>query len=90
MGDFFFPQDCYGHLDFCNIENIHAMRDSWNKMHSLVNSTSAGDHLTDFGACVEKTGWLKHCRYKIFSQYGYSSTTYSVSMDIPVQHIQSV
>jgi hypothetical protein len=28
-------------------------------------------------------------QYKIFSQHGYSSTIYSVSMDIPVQNIQS-
>jgi hypothetical protein len=29
-------------------------------------------------------------QYKVFSQYGYSSTKYSVSRDIPVQNIQSV
>jgi len=47
-------------LQFCNIGNIHAVRDSYQKMSSLCLNPSTSD--VQWNALVEDTKWLSHIR----------------------------
>jgi myotubularin-related protein 1/2 len=47
-------------LQFCNIGNIHAVRDSYQKLCSLCNSSSTAD--VNWNSLVEDTKWLSHIR----------------------------
>ena len=47
-------------LQFCNITNIHGVRDSYQKLSALCLSATASD-LT-FATAVEDTKWLSHIR----------------------------
>jgi len=47
-------------LQFCNIQNIHAVRDSYTKLCSLCNSKSTVD--VHWNYLVEDTKWLSHIR----------------------------
>jgi myotubularin-related protein 1/2 len=47
-------------LQFCNIGNIHAVRDSYQKMSALCLSPSTQD--VQWNALVEDTKWLSHIR----------------------------
>jgi hypothetical protein len=45
---------------FCNIGNIHVMRDSLNKLQELCEPTSSVAGCDNWWSAVEATGWLKH------------------------------
>ena len=47
-------------LQFCNIANIHAVRDSYQKVTSLCLSQSTSD--IQWNSLVEETKWLHHIR----------------------------
>jgi myotubularin-related protein 1/2 len=47
-------------LQFCNIGNIHAVRDSYQKISALCSSATAPD--LQWNAAVEDTKWLSHIR----------------------------
>jgi len=47
-------------LQFCNIQNIHAVRDSYQKLCNVCNSKSTSDVL--WNALIEDTRWLAHIR----------------------------
>jgi len=47
-------------LQFCNIQNIHAVRDSYEKLCSVCNSKSTAD--VQWNYLVEDTRWLSHIR----------------------------
>ena len=47
-------------LQFCNIQNIHAVRDSLQKLWSLCHSATGND--VQFGPAVEDSKWLAHIR----------------------------
>jgi myotubularin-related protein 1/2 len=47
-------------LQFCNVSNIHAVRDSYVKMSALCMSTTAQDQ--NWNSLVEDTKWLHHIR----------------------------
>jgi myotubularin-related protein 1/2 len=47
-------------IQFCNIGNIHAVRDSYQKMSALCLSPSTQD--VQWNALVEDTKWLSHIR----------------------------
>lgn len=47
-------------LQFCNIGNIHAVRDAYQKLCSVCNSESTAD--VNFQSLVEDTKWLSHVR----------------------------
>jgi Myotubularin-like phosphatase domain len=47
-------------LQFCNIGNIHAVRDAYQKLSQLCLSTVSND--LNFAAAVEDTKWLSHIR----------------------------
>jgi myotubularin-related protein 1/2 len=47
-------------LQFCNIGNIHAVRDAYQKLSQLCLSTMASD--LQFAGQVEDTKWLSHLR----------------------------
>jgi myotubularin-related protein 1/2 len=47
-------------LQFCNIGNIHAVRDSYQKLSNLCLSTTVSD--TQWMSLVEDTKWLSHLR----------------------------
>jgi myotubularin-related protein 1/2 len=44
-------------LKFCDIENIHVVRDSFNKLVALVNNPGVGEN-KQFLTSLEQTGWL--------------------------------
>lgn len=44
-------------LTFCNIENIHVMRNSYFKIRELVHSTS---ELPSWFGAIQESGWLSH------------------------------
>ena len=48
-------------LQFCNIGNIHAVRDSYQKMTALCLNTSNASEV-NWGAALEDTKWLSHIR----------------------------
>jgi myotubularin-related protein 1/2 len=47
-------------LQFCNIGNIHAVRDAYQKLSSLCLSTVTSD--ISFASALEDTKWLSHIR----------------------------
>ncbi|KAL3926783.1 MAG: hypothetical protein SGBAC_013337, partial [Bacillariaceae sp.] len=47
-------------LQFCNIGNIHAVRDSYQKLCTLCTSRSTAD--VNWNSLVEDTKWLSHIR----------------------------
>lgn len=47
-------------LQFCNVQNIHAVRDSYQKLCSVCNGEATAD--VSFGSLVEDTKWLAHVR----------------------------
>lgn len=47
-------------LQFCNIANIHAVRDSYQKLCTLCTSRSTAD--VNWNSLVEDTKWLSHIR----------------------------
>jgi Myotubularin-like phosphatase domain len=47
-------------LQFCNIGNIHAVRDAYQKLSQLCLSTVSND--LNFATAVEDTKWLSHIR----------------------------
>ena len=47
-------------LQFCNLQNIHAVRDSYQKLCNVCNDKSTSDVL--FNSLVEDTKWLAHVR----------------------------
>jgi myotubularin-related protein 1/2 len=47
-------------LQFCNIANIHAVRDAYQKLSSLCLSTVASD--ISFASALEDTKWMSHIR----------------------------
>lgn len=47
-------------LQFCNIQNIHAVRDSYEKLCNLCNNKSTAD--VQWTYLVEDTRWLSHIR----------------------------
>ena len=47
-------------LQFCNIGNIHAVRDSYQKLCSICNSVTTAD--VNWNSLVEETKWLSHIR----------------------------
>lgn len=47
-------------LQFCNIGNIHAVRDAYQKMSNLCTNPSTAD--LQWNALVEDTKWLSHIR----------------------------
>jgi len=47
-------------LQFCNIQNIHAVRDSYQKLCNVCNSKSTSDVL--WNTLIEDTRWLAHIR----------------------------
>lgn len=47
-------------LQFCNIQNIHAVRDSYEKLCNVCNSRSSTD--VQWNYLVEDTRWLSHIR----------------------------
>jgi myotubularin-related protein 1/2 len=47
-------------LQFCNVQNIHAVRDSYQKLCSVCNSESTAD--VSWNSLVEDTKWLGHVR----------------------------
>jgi len=49
-------------LQFCNITNIHGVRDAYQKMTALcLNQTSSNNDVT-WGSALEDTKWLSHIR----------------------------
>lgn len=50
----------YTSLSFCNITNIHGVRDAYNKISQLCLGTSVND--SQWGSLVEDTKWLHHIR----------------------------
>ena len=47
-------------LQFCNIQNIHSVRDSYQKLCTVCNSKSTSDVL--WNSLIEDTKWLAHIR----------------------------
>jgi myotubularin-related protein 1/2 len=47
-------------IQFCNVGNIHAVRDSYQKLCSVCNSDSTND--VNFHSLIEDTKWLSHVR----------------------------
>ena len=47
-------------LQFCNIGNIHAVRDSYQKVSAMANSPTTSD--LQWNTAVEDTKWLSHIR----------------------------
>lgn len=46
-------------ITFMNIQNIHAVRDSFNKLYKLCNRTGASSNLSWLSS-LESSGWLSH------------------------------
>jgi len=51
-----------GQFAFLNIENIHVMRESYQKMGRLVQRPNGVQHDATWMSAVESTGWLMHVR----------------------------
>lgn len=67
-------------LQFCNIQNIHAVRDSYDKLCNVCNSKSTAD--VQWNYVVEDTKWLSHIRSILAASW---STAYWVHVwKIPV------
>eukprot|EP00511_Aplanochytrium_stocchinoi_P005858 CAMPEP_0204838414 /NCGR_PEP_ID=MMETSP1346-20131115/30855_1 /ASSEMBLY_ACC=CAM_ASM_000771 /TAXON_ID=215587 /ORGANISM="Aplanochytrium stocchinoi, Strain GSBS06" /LENGTH=221 /DNA_ID=CAMNT_0051974455 /DNA_START=336 /DNA_END=998 /DNA_ORIENTATION=- len=49
-------------ISFQNIENIHAVRSSLEKLFKLSQSTSSSSMGSNYLANIENTGWLNHIR----------------------------
>lgn len=47
-------------LQFCNIQNIHGVRDSYQKLCNVCNSKSTSD--VQWNSLIEDTRWLSHIR----------------------------
>eukprot|EP00532_Pseudo-nitzschia_australis_P002141 CAMPEP_0168188170 /NCGR_PEP_ID=MMETSP0139_2-20121125/15482_1 /TAXON_ID=44445 /ORGANISM="Pseudo-nitzschia australis, Strain 10249 10 AB" /LENGTH=1021 /DNA_ID=CAMNT_0008110545 /DNA_START=44 /DNA_END=3109 /DNA_ORIENTATION=- len=47
-------------LQFCNIQNIHAVRDSYGKLCTVCNNKSTAD--VQWNSLIEDTKWLSHIR----------------------------